>query len=261
MEVRNEFYRKTVDLLIPSKTDSVLICGAGRLDKNVFHSLGFEAVTISNLDSRARPEEFAPFDWSYQDAEDLSFDDDSFDYVVVHAAIHHTSVPHKSLTEMYRVARKGVLAFESRDSLLMRLLEKFELTQVYEHAAVHYNGGKFGGRNNTEIPNFVYRWTEREVEKTIQTYAPYCKHKIVFRYGSAFPCTPELELKGKWKGLFLRIMRPFHLVFSMIFKKQQNLFAFFVRKPQPSEELFPWLIRDQHNNIGFNTDWSNEKYT
>ena len=261
MEERGSFYRKVVGQLIPSKLDTVLICGAGNLDKETFEGLGFKNVTISNLDSRAKSEEFAPFKWSFQDAESLSFDDGSFDYVVIHAAIHHASVPHKVLTEMYRVARKGVLAFESRDSLLMRLLEKLQLTQVYEHAAVYYNDCKFGGRNNSQIPNFVYRWTEREVEKTIQTYAPFCKHHIQYEYGSAFPCTPELEANGGLKALFLRLMQPFYWVFSKLFRKQQNLFAFFIEKPELPAGLFPWLSYDSlSKEIGFNVEWGKNKY-
>ena len=261
MEPRINFYKKTVDELIPSKNNSILICGAGHLDKNVFQSLGFASVTISNLDTRTKPEEFAPFDWSFQNAEDLSFENDSFDYVVIHAAIHHASLPHKVLTEMYRVAKKGVLAFEARDSLLMRFLEKFDLAQVYEHAAVHHNSGKYGGRNNTEIPNFVYRWTEREIEKTIQTYAPFYKHRIRYRYGTAFPHTPKIVSKGRLKVYFLRIMQPFYWGFSKIFKRQQNLFAFLIEKPQTLEGLFPWLSYDKKNcKIGFDIEWGNKHY-
>jgi len=258
---REKFYKNVVDELISSKVDTILICGAGNLDKNVFEELNFKNVTISNLDTRAKSTDFDPFKWSFQNAEALSFEDDSFDYVVIHAAIHHASVPHKVLTEMYRVAKKGVLAFESRDSLLMRYLEKFNLTQVYEHAAVYYNDCKFGGVNNTEIPNFVYRWTEREVEKTIQTYAPYYNHKYIYKYGAAFPCTPELEAQGKLKGAFLRFMQPFYWLFSKFFKKQQNLFSFYIEKPNKSKELFPWLTFDEKNDkIVFNKVWGEKKY-
>lgn len=261
MEERGDFYKNVVGELLPSKIDSVLICGAGPLDKNVFEALGFLNVTISNLDVRAKSTDYAPYNWSFQNAEALSFEDDSFDFVVIHAAIHHASVPHKVLTEMYRVAKKGVLAFESRDSLLMRTLELFQLTQTYEHAAVYYNDCKYGGMNNTEIPNFVYRWTEREVEKTIQTYAPYYKHNFIYKYGAAFPCTPELEAKGKLKGIFLKTMQPFYWLFTKAFKKQQNLFAFFIEKPQTNESLFPWLIYDEENSkVVFDIEWGNEKY-
>jgi len=261
MDERAAFYKAIVREQIKSKAASILVCGGGFLDKTVFEELGFKDVTISNLDTRIGENEYAPFKWKFENAEALSFDDASFDYVVIHAAIHHASLPHKLLTEMYRVANKGLLAFESRDSLTMRILEYFNLTQVYEHAAVYYNDCKFGGRNNSDIPNFVYRWTEREVEKTIQTFAPYFKHRIVFRYGTAFPCTPELEARGSKKKTFLKIVRPLYWLFTKLFPKQQNLFAFCVEKPVGREALFPWLTYDNEaGRIGFNKAWGDKKY-
>ena len=233
---REKFYSNVVEELIKSKTDTILICGAGSCDKCVFENLGYLDVTISNLDTRAKQEDYLPYKWSFQNAESLSFDDQSFDYVVIHAAIHHASNPHKVLTEMYRVAKKGVLAFESRDSLLMRYMEKFKLTQIYEHSAVYYNDCEYGGVNNTEIPNFVYRWTEREIEKTIQAYAPYCEHNYIYRYSMTFPSTTMLEKKSNYKILFLISLQPFYRLFVRIFKKQQNLFAFFIKKPNLSKK-------------------------
>ena len=92
-----------------------------------------------------------------------------------------------------RVCKYGVLAFESRDSLLMNLFERLNLTQTYEHAAVYHNDCKYGGINNTQIPNYIYRWTEREIEKTINTYSPCYDHEFQYKYGAAFPCTAALE--------------------------------------------------------------------
>jgi SAM-dependent methyltransferase len=161
MDERGTFYQKVVRNLIEDKNASILVCGGGTLDKTIFENLGFHHVTISNLDTRMKGNEYAPFEWKYENAEQLSFPDGSFDYVVIHAAIHHASLPHKVLTELYRVARKGILAFESRDSVIIRLLERYGVTQTFEHAAVYYNDCKFGGVNNTEIPNYIYRWTLR----------------------------------------------------------------------------------------------------
>jgi len=81
------------------------------------------------LDSRMTKDSYNPYVWKYENAESLSYPDESFDYVVIHAAIHHASSPHKVLTEMYRTAKIGVLAFESRDSVIMNYLERKELTQ------------------------------------------------------------------------------------------------------------------------------------
>ncbi|MCB0846239.1 MAG: class I SAM-dependent methyltransferase [Bacteroidetes bacterium] len=260
-KVRSHFYSKVVDELIPDKNASILICGGGELDKNTFLELGFSNVTVSNLDERMHKDSYHPFNWSFENAENLSFEDESFDYTVIHAAIHHASSPHKVLTEMYRVASKGVLAFESRDSFVMRILEKWELTQVYEHAAVYYNDCKYGGVNNTEIPNFIYRWTEREVEKTIKSFSPGLKHEFAYRYGTAFPCTPEMEKNNSLKTIILKIARPFYFLFAKLFPRQQNLFAFFIKKPNAKTDFFPWLVYDEEKkNITFNKQWGDERY-
>jgi len=232
MNERERFYQNGVRDLIKDKNASILVCGGGLLDKNIFEKLGFHNVTISNLDTRMQGDEYAPFKWKYENAESLSFNAESFDYVVIHAAIHHASSPHKVLNEMYRVASKGVLAFESRDSLIMRFLERWGFTQVYENTAVYHNDCTYGGLNNTEIPNYIYRWTEREIKKTIQSYAPYCRHKFHYRYGSAFPVTPGVENKGQTKTAFLKLVRPFFLLFTKLFPKQQNLFAFYLKGPK-----------------------------
>ena len=259
MEERIAFYKKIVREKIKSRAASILVCGGGALDKAVFEELEFHDVTITNLDTRIGANDYSPFKWKFENAEALSFDDCAFDYVVIHAAIHHASLPHKLLTEMYRVSKRGLLAFENRDSVTMRLLERLSLTQIYEHAAVYYNDCKYGGMNNSDIPNFVYRWTEREVEKTIQAYAPYFKHQISYSYGTAFPCTPDLEAQGSLKKTFLNVLRPLYWLFTKIFTRQQNLFAFYVEKPLPQKALFPWLIFDE-GKIKFNKEWGDKKY-
>ena len=257
---RINFYRKVVSEKIDNKNASILVCGGGNLDKEILDISGFTNVTISNLDERMEGNEFAPFRWKYENAESLSFNDESFDYVIIHAAIHHTSSPHKALTEMYRVSKKGALALESRDSIIMRILERIQFTLVYEHAAVYYNNCKYGGVNNTEIPNFIYRWTEREIEKTIKSYAPYAKHKFHYKYGTAFPYTPELETKGNIKYLFIKLIRPLYWLFSKLFPKQQNLFAFYIEKPAISDMIFPWLKYDKEGKITFNRKWGDQRY-
>ena len=49
---------------------------------------------------------------------------------------HHCHSPHRGLLEMYRVARRGVLAFEPRDTRLVRLGVRLGFGQEYEIAAV-----------------------------------------------------------------------------------------------------------------------------
>jgi ubiquinone/menaquinone biosynthesis C-methylase UbiE len=258
MNDRKKFYRQVVDELVPERDAQILICGAGSLDQSIFKDLGYKNVTISNLDKRMSAADYAPYQWSFQNAEALNYADNSFDYVVIHAAIHHASSPHRVLTEIYRVAKKRAIAFESRDSLIMRLMERFKLTDSYEHIAVYYNGGQYGGVNNTEIPNYVYRWTEREIEKTISAFAPQNKHKFIYRHASAFPVMPKLERRGWLKYQITRLAVPFYKGFTQIFPQQQNLFAFCIEKSsQP--ELQPWL-KIVNQQVSFDLTWGQTRY-
>jgi hypothetical protein len=57
------------------------------------------------------------------------------------------------------------------------------------------------------------------------------------------------------------MMRPLYWLFTKIFVKQQNLFAFYVAKPSMQDTLFPWLIFDQQEQrIRFNKQWGDLKY-
>ena len=261
MNERHLFYENTVSELIKDRNASILVCGGGTLDKDIFLKLGFQNVTISNVDSRMKGDEYKPFAWKYENAEHLSFANESFDYVVIHAAIHHVASPHKVITEMYRTARLGVLALEPRDTFTTRCLKKMGFTQSYEATAVYYNDCKYGGLNNTEIPNYIYRWTEREIEKTIKSFAPCFDHKFIYRYGTAFPCAPELEKKGSLKQFVLIVMRPIYNLFTKFFPKQKNLLAFFIEKPKITDDLFPWLVYNENEKIvKFNKEWGDNKF-
>src|SRR4051794_35790110 len=103
------FYSDVLSKLVASgtisKSDKVLVVCGGPLDRQTLLDLEFENVVISNLDDRVG-NLFAPFSWDRQDAENLSYADDSFDVTIVHAGLHHCHSPHCALIEMYRVAKK-----------------------------------------------------------------------------------------------------------------------------------------------------------
>lgn len=219
---------------------SVLVVCGGETDASAVGAAGFSDVTISNVDERMDAGRYAPFAWSFQDAEHLDFADGSFDYVLVHAGLHHCASPHKALTEMYRVARRAVVVFESRDSLMLNLARRLGLVSDFEVEAVAANGMRYGGVRNSAVPNFVYRWTEREVEKTLHSYDPTGPARIDFFYGFRLP---EERLsrhrsrlaRGLGRGLGLAARAA-----SLVAPRQGNLFAFYVAKP---DELWPWLAR------------------
>src|ERR1700730_5289815 len=152
-----DFYSETLRRLLDDGwlgLDSrVLVACGGRYDRDVFLGLGFRRVTISNLDLQMDVSEFAPYPWSFEDVESLGFEDGAFDFVVVHQGLHHCHSPHRGLLEMYRVARRGVLAFEPRATKSERLGVRLGVGQQYEIAAVAAHGLQFGGVGNSATPN------------------------------------------------------------------------------------------------------------
>jgi SAM-dependent methyltransferase len=212
-----------------STADSVLVVCGGPLDESVMRQVGFEDFTLTNLDEGATD--------NWQDAENLTYENGSFDLVIVHAGLHHCHSPHRALLEMYRVARKCALAFESRDSLMMRAAVSLGLTLEYEINSISSDGK--GGVANTGIPNFVYRWTERDVRNTVASYDPARKPQIAFFYDLRLPIQ-RLAADGRWAiRIAAMIIEPLSRIFATIAPKQCNEFAFAISKMSPVQ---PWIV-------------------
>ena len=161
----------------------VLVAGGGAADRDILRALGFSNVTMSNM-ADAGSETYAPYRFDLQDLEALTYENSAFDWAIVSAALHHCRSPHRALLELYRVARRGVLALESRDSAAIRLAARLGVIDPYELTAVAAGDFRAGGVRNTGVPNYVYRWTEREVEKTIASYAPETSHHFMYFRGA-----------------------------------------------------------------------------
>jgi SAM-dependent methyltransferase len=237
---RNSFYTRTIGSLLDrwviDRTMSVLVVGGGPGDRDVFRTLGFEDVTITNVDGDSA--EVEPYRFERQDAEALTYKEGAFDWAVVSAALHHCRSPHRALLELYRVASRGLLALEARDSALMRAAIRLHLADEYELTAVTDHGFRSGGVRNTAVPNYVYRWTEREVEKTISSAAPHARHEFVWFHELELPLS-IFEVGGRRRvGHALRLLQPAARAVAKIAPGQANLFAFAVVK---TDELQPWL--------------------
>ncbi len=241
---RRGFYARTLATLLRdgvlSREMTVLVVCGGEVDRDAFLDAGFERVTISNLDAEASGE-LAPFDWCTQDAENLTVPDESVDLVAVSAGLHHCRSPHRALLEMYRVARRAVLVLESRDGFLMRLGARLGLVDDYELTAVAAHGLQAGGVRNTNVPNYVYRWTEREVAKTIASYAPHARHEIRFFHELELPLSVLDARASRFWGLAARALEPPLRLVVKACPSQANLLAFAVVKPELPRDLQPWL--------------------
>jgi SAM-dependent methyltransferase len=235
------FYDETLRQLIDSGTisitDKVLVVCGGSYDADVLKGLGFKSVTLSNLDGSYDGHD-ADYAWERQDTEQLTYADGQFDVAMVHAGLHHCASPHRALLEMYRVARKAVVVFEARDSLMMRTAVALGFTGDFELEAVSNEGYETGGLNNGPIPNLNFRWTEREVIKTICAADPAHEEKIDFFYGLRLPTLRFEHVNAPAKRIALKLIGPAVQAFVALFPKQGNQFGFVITK---TARLRDWL--------------------
>ncbi len=104
--------------------------------------------------------------FSKQNAENLSFESNSFDYLLIKEALNHLLRPWSAIFESFRVYKKGVLIIEPNNpypysnilrilfSKLKNLIKRFLGKNVYKDEY-----------NSEEVGNFIYRISLRELEK------------------------------------------------------------------------------------------------
>ena len=230
-----------------NKNSSILAICAGEAERELFVNLGFTNVTLTSLDPSIVDHSGHPYVCALADAMRLPFENEDFDFVFVSDGLHHCDSPHGALIEMLRVSRVGILVIESRDNLCMRIGIKLGLVQRYELSAVIANNGTHGGVNYTDIPNFVYRWTEREFEKVVNCYLPWGASKFRYFYGLNIP---NKRFNGM-RGAFFSVSILFVKLFTLLFRKQGNTFAMMALRPNLSSGLFHWLRIDAGGVIKF----------
>jgi SAM-dependent methyltransferase len=222
---------------------SVLAVCAGASEENVFREIGLTDVTISNLSDQ----DVGSYKFEYQNAMSLDLEDKSFDFVFVSDGLHHCDAPHLALTEMYRVARIGVVVLESKDSFFMRIANNLGLTESYECEAVEGHLGREGGVNNSAIPNFVYRWSEREFEKTLCSYDP--TGQLTFRYFYSLNL-PLKRIEKKMGLVAAKCFTHFGTFLEKLIPSQCNSIAMIAIRPGTSD-MWPWLELNKSGEFEF----------
>lgn len=217
---RENFYKKQIAKHIKNRNSKILVLGAGKLDQKVFFDLNYENVTFTNIENSE--EKDLNF---FNNIHDIKLKDNSYEYCVAHACIHHSSKPHLAVLELFRVCSEGALIIEANDSLLSKLACKIGFSEEYELSAIKKNIIS-GGVDNTNVPNYVYRWTEREIIKLMKSFRPDLKHNILFDYGHQIKFTNS------------KIINLLFNIFFMIFKKQKNLLSVYINK---NLQLNDWI--------------------
>jgi SAM-dependent methyltransferase len=259
MEFTDTVLRELLEDGTLSPSDSIVAVCAGVRDRDVFVRCGMRNVVITNINEHHASDDFAPFEWRRQDAQQLDLEDDSFEFAFVADGLHHCSSPHRALLEMYRVARKGIIVVESRDSLLMRTANRLGLSPTYEVEAVVGSDFSSGGVDNSDVPNYIYRWTEADFKKALCAFNPRGRHTFRFFYGLNLP----YELAG-WKksSVKLKVIKASDLVLrglTRVFKKQCNTLAMVALKPRVPDDLWPWL-KVENGGISFAREYARRHF-
>jgi hypothetical protein len=163
------------------------------------------------------------------------------------------AIPAVGVCEMFRVSRKGILCLEARDSLLMRLAAKTGLSAEHELEPAFLSEEAVGGYRNGPIPNYVYRWTEREFEKTVCSYAPTHRHSFFYAYGYSVPGQRFAMARNPIYRLLGRSLSSAIKAAEIVIPKQGNQFAFGALK---NVSLQPWLTE----SLGFKKEYLAGKY-
>lgn len=98
--------------------------------------------------------------FSEENAEELSFADDEFDFVYCKEAYHHFPRAYKALHEMFRVSQTGVVLIEPRDLAIDRATFAFLYNII---KTVFYRRTEHDCFES--VGNYVYSISEREIEK------------------------------------------------------------------------------------------------
>jgi SAM-dependent methyltransferase len=214
--------------------DKILVVCGGPTDEEVLRNAQFANFTLSNIDNG-----------NSGDVENLPYDAESFDAVIVHSGLHHCASPHRGLLEMYRVAKRVVILFEPVDSLATKAGRLVGLGQTYEFASVFDCNLKSGGWRNTSIPNWVYRFRPDEIRQTVCCNAPFGPHRIEFYYRTRIPWR---QLKTRRNKLFLCcavLLAPLMRLLDFVGPVFSNNMACVITKPRLPDEGFKWLKQDK----------------
>ncbi len=253
----DKFYSSMVNhLLVKEKIHrdmSVLVVCGEALDAETFFRHGFKQVAVTNLDDRHEGSWGTGAEWDRQDAETLSYPDASFDLVAVHSGLHHCRQPHKALCEMVRVARKGVLMIEPCENWMVNLGRRLGVGQEYEVHAVAFHQLKAGGVNNTEIPNYVYRWTDKAVRQTIASFAPEFRYQIYSRNNLVVHWHDLWSKKNRLPLILAACAYPFLKLLSLVFSNFGNILGVYIDKAGVAK-LNPWL-KSVNGEIQLNPVW------
>lgn len=183
-------------------------------------------------------------EYSTENAEKLSFQDDEFDFVLCKEAFHHFPRPYLAVYEMLRVSKQGIILVEPVDIavqmpaiiFLKNILDKFSTKLIDKVWKNRYSFESVG--------NYVYKTSEREIEKiAMGINLPYVAFKGINTYHTTkFDMHVSLKNKKVHKKVKNRIAFRNLLSKLGIIPYSMNLFLIL------HKNISPEILKELHVN-------------
>lgn len=167
-----------------------------------------------------------------QNAETLSFEDETFDFAFCKDSLHHFPRPMLALYEMLRVARKGIALIEPQDEFAGSTIGQIVYRKIKNTLFALLLGRKAVRFQYEEVGNFIYALSKRELEKiAVALDYPVIAFKGINSYyidgvedellTSNGPLLKRLKLMLLWKDLLTRFgLKAETVLVSVIFKEK-----------------------------------------
>ena len=163
----DRIYDQLKPIIKLNKAISWLTVGDGRYgtDANALLRLGATKVMCTDISDKllkiGNEKKFIK-DYSAQNAENLTFTNDQFDFTLCKESYHHFPRPHIALHEMLRVSKLGVILIEPFDSQVkLKFLDRIlPIIKKLVGKSPNYDGHSF-----ESVGNYVFSVSERELEK------------------------------------------------------------------------------------------------
>ena len=251
---RHERILKLLKPFLRDKSCKWLTIGDGRCgtDANYILRKGCEvhATDISDKLLRIGSEKGFIKSYGAENAENLSFDDNSYDYVLIKEAFHHLPRPWLGLYEAFRVCRKAVIIIEPSD--------KKGFYKYFSNIIKFLIRRRVTNHSFEPIGNYVYSINILELEKFLlrMHYTNISTNKVIDSY---FPGVEYIKLDSKnFRERFLIKKLKFQILLKEIFcilkLGHSGLIVAALFKNKPSDQLkkdmekMNWLHKDLPRN-------------
>jgi len=161
-------------------------------------------------------------EYAVQDMENLTYDDNQFEYSLVKESLHHLQRPYKAIYEMYRVSSKGIIIIEPND--------------INFHVDINmYNF-------ETDVGNFKYEFSLNELMKcsygldiktVAYTFTNHPEEKYVKDYLASLPRSGSEFIMNSEK--YYQDIKSRNLNLDEMSRKRLPLISFIIFKKEPSK--------------------------